>query len=300
MENVVFTTDAHIVKEVHLKSIGKDFIDWGLHAIMAPAAWQKTKGESIKVAVLDTGVDPEHPDLKSRIKDMKDFSNSSTGVKDVQGHGTHVAGIIAGCDNGIGMVGVSPKVDLYIAKVLGDKGNGSYQSIINGMEWAIEKEVDIINMSLGSSQVPPKAFHEAIKKAYDKGIILIAATGNENSSVAYPARYDEVLAVGAIDQEYNKASFSNYGIKNQISAPGVDILSCYKHGQYAKLSGTSMATPIITGAAALYLSYLKKNNQPKPTVSELYKALKQATVDLGQEGKDWMYGAGVINLSKLL
>ncbi|CDQ41763.1 S8 family peptidase [Virgibacillus salexigens] len=297
-ENVV-TFDSHQIKEVHLPDLGTDFIDWGLHTIMAPTAWERTKGENIKVAVLDTGIDYNHPDLINNVKDHKDFTNSPSASLDIQGHGTHVAGIIAGSDNGVGITGVAPDAEIYAGKVLGDNGSGSFGSIIKGIRWAISKKVDIINMSLGTAKQPPNDFYEAIKQAKAQGIVIVAATGNANSSVCYPARYDEVIAVGAIDNKYDKASFSNYGVKNEITAPGVDILSCYKNKGYAKLSGTSMATPIITGSIALYLS-IHKNFSKSVNIDVIHKAISQATVDLGNDGKDEYFGAGLINLAKLI
>jgi len=297
--NQVFTYDAEVVK-VLPASAGTEIIDWGLSAIMAPRVWHKTKGEGIKVAVLDTGIDHNHPDLKDNVKAYIDFTKSPYGAMDRKGHGTHVAGIIAGVDNGIGMIGVAPKAELYAAKVLGDNGGGTYDAIIRGIEWAIAQDVDIINMSLGVSTEPPKKVHEAIKHAHDAGIILIAATGNGNREVCWPAMYDEVIAVSAMDMTYERASFSNYGIKNEIMAPGVDIYSTYPNGKYAELSGTSMATPVITGCVALYLSLLKKQGAARPTVQQVHEALRNAVVDLGAAGKDEMFGYGLINLVKLL
>lgn len=285
-------------KEVLPANTGRDYIDWGLHAIGAPAIWPKTKGEGIKVAVLDTGVDLTHPDLRDNIKKCVSFVGGS--ADDREGHGTHVAGIIAGVDNDVGMIGVAPEAELYIAKVLGDHGSGSFDAIIKGVQWAVEQGADIINMSLGTAVEPPKRLHEEIQKAHRKGVILVAATGNENTQVSWPARYDEVIAVSALDQEYQRAKFSNYGIKNEIIAPGVDIISTYKNGTYAKLSGTSMATPIVSGAAALYLSYQRKIGLKTQTTNQVYEALIQSTIDLGNTGKDHLYGYGLISLLKLI
>ena len=297
-DSISFTFDAK-EKEVFSASIGNEKIDWGLHTIMAPVAWEKTKGEGIKVAILDTGIDLNHPDLITNIKKTANFTRSHRGVEDVQGHGTHVAGIVAGVDNDRGIIGVAPHAEIYAAKVLGDNGSGSYEDIIEGIEWARKNKVDIINMSLGTHIKPPKKFHDAIKRAYEDGIILIAATGNENTKVGYPAKYDEVLAVSAIDRDFERANFSNYGLKNEIIAPGVDILSTYRNGKYAKLSGTSMATPIITGAAALLASYIKKRTHQLPTVETVHRVIQESAVDLGKKGKDHEFGAGLINLARM-
>jgi subtilisin family serine protease len=297
----VFHFDAHEVLEAHPASLGDDVIDWGLHVIMAPFAWQKTKGEGIKVAVLDTGVDFNHRDLQQNIRATIDFTGSRYGALDVNGHGTHVAGIIGAVDNQMGMIGVAPNVELYCAKVLSDTGSGSFDNIVKGIRWAMANNVDIINMSLGTGVKPStNELHEAIKQAVNQGIVIIAATGNENSSVCWPAAYDETIAVSAMNNKFEKAEFSNYGVANEIIAPGVDILSTYKNGTYAKLSGTSMATPIISGATALFISQYKKLYSKKPTVQEVHQALLNAVVDLGKDGKDEYFGAGLINLAKLL
>jgi subtilisin len=299
MDNQVFAHDV-TVEEVLPASAGQELIDWGLGAILAPQAWKKTKGEGIKVAILDTGIDNNHPDLKDNLKAYIDFSGSPYGPADKKGHGTHVAGIVAGNDNGIGMIGVAPDAELYIAKVLGDNGGGNFENIVKGIDWAIAQGVDVINMSLGCGAEPPAFVHDAIKRACSKGIIMIAATGNENRGVGWPAMYDEVLAVSAMDYTFERASFSNYGMKNEVIAPGVDIYSTYPNGTYAKLSGTSMATPIITACVALLLARHKQLGLPKLTVEQIHQAVQNATVDLGTEGKDDQYGTGLINLVKLL
>lgn len=213
---------------------------------------------------------------------------------------THCAGIIAGSMNGRGMVGIAPEAELYCAKVLGDNGMGGYDSIMKGVKWAIEQEVDIISMSLGSPSRPPESFHTLVKQAIAKGIIILAATGNENGEICWPAMYDEVIAVSAVDQNLNRASFSNYGIKNEICAPGVDIVSTYKNGTYARLSGTSMATPLVAGATALILArHQDLFFGVKPSVQKTHEILVKMVKDLGIEGKDELYGAGMINLALL-
>jgi subtilisin family serine protease len=295
----VFTYDEHEAVEVHAESLGDDIIDWGLHTIMAPHAWQYTRGAGVKVAVLDTGIDVDHRDLKPNLKASANFTNSRYGAEDLQGHGTHCAGVIGACDDGRGIIGVAPEAELYAAKVLGDDGGGTFDSIINGIRWAMMQNVDVISMSLGAGVKPPQAFHETIKLAHAKGIILVAATGNENGSVCWPAMYDEVIAVSALNKRMDRANFSNYGIANEIIAPGVDILSTYKNGGYAKLSGTSMATPMVAAAAALYISFYKKRTGNRPTVQLVHEALKRATVDLGKNGKDEYFGTGLINLAKM-
>lgn len=276
-----------------------EVLDWGLQKINAEVAWKYSKGKGVKVAILDTGCDHKHPDLAGNIYGIRNFTNSQYGATDLQGHGTHVAGIVGAIDNDEGMIGVAPEVELYIAKVLNDDGSGSFSAVIAGIDWAILMGVDIINMSLGSPAEPPQELHNAILRARAEGITVFSATGNENGEVCWPAQYKEVIAVSAIDKYDNRAQFSNFGLKNEIIAPGVDILSTYPNGKYAKLSGTSMATPIIAGAAALYISYYKQENGVKPTRKEVYEALASATEDLGVPGRDPHYGIGRINLAKM-
>lgn len=291
--------DFTVVDVFKSSSFQDDIIDWGLKAIYAEDAWKKTKGKGIKIAVLDTGADLDHPDLKDNIVKAVDFTGSEHGADDRNGHGSHVAGIIAAVDNDHGMIGVAPEADLYIAKVLDDRGYGNVKAMLQAIEWAIQEEVDIISMSLGMCTRPPRKLYKLIKEATGKGVIVVAATGNENGDICYPAAYDDVISVSAVNKELKRARFSNYGLMNDIAAPGVDITSCYKDGGYAKLSGTSMATPMISGAIALIIARHKELIGVKPCVEEVYKILLNMTVDLGEEGKDIYYGNGIIDLRKL-
>ena len=237
--------------------------DWGLSFTgVIPEAHKRTKGQGIVVAVLDTGLS-SHVDLTDNVLGYFNFSDSNTSG-DVVGHGTHVAGTIAALQNGIGVLGVAPETKIYSIKVLDDDGSGSYDNITAGIEKAIELDVDIINMSLGSEFEAPQSFYDAIKKAYNAGIIILAAAGNDSGSVNYPAKYPEVIAVSAIDDEGKLAYFSSRGPEVVLAAPGVDIYSTYPDNQYAKMSGTSMATPFASGLCALLLSWRKTNTWASP------------------------------------
>lgn len=275
-------------------------IDWGVSLVQAPLLWHVTKGEGVKVLVLDTGVDYRHPDLSPNFKMGVNFTTQNRNdFMDRQGHGTHCAGIILGCDNDFGIVGVAPKAELYIGKVLGDDGYGTIQGIIQGIEWGIQQKVDIISMSLGSSVDPGPAFHNVMKRARAAGIILVGATGNENTRVGWPAAYDEVIAVGAIDAAMDRANFSNFGEEVAVAAPGVNVLSTYLNNAYAKLSGTSMATPMVAGAIALIQSFARKNGLVA-NPEFILKMIQERSVDLGADGHDHYFGNGVINLAKLV
>ncbi|MDA1976944.1 S8 family peptidase [Bacillus paranthracis] len=275
-------------------------IDWGVNVVQAPEMWSVTKGEGIKVAVLDTGIDATHPDLAANYKKGMNFTTSNfTDIMDRQGHGTHCAGIIAGCDNSIGIVGVAPRAELYIAKVLGDDGSGSIEAIVKGIDWAISEQVDVISMSLGSSVDPGPVLHNAIKRAHEAGIIIVAATGNENTHVGWPASYDEVIAVGAINQNIDRANFSNFGSETDVVAPGVDIYSTYPVGRYARLSGTSMATPMVAGVIALILARYRDIGK-KLTPDQIMQLIREHSVDLGQKGADDMFGNGLVSIHELM
>src|SRR5262245_36860654 len=222
--------------------VAAETADWGHAVIGVPDAWKTTKGKGAKVAVLDTGIDSAHPEFAGRIKEMKNFTTSRAGVEDLNGHGSHTAGIIAAGENGFGVVGVAPEADLYIAKVLGDSGSGSLTWITQAIDWAIEQEVDVISMSLAAGpNANDSSVRAAIKRATDKGIIVVAAAGN-GGVTEYPGKFPEVICVGAIDNQKRLASFSGRGPEVAVVAPGVNVRSTYSAGRYATLSGTSMAT----------------------------------------------------------
>ena len=283
-----------------LSTSPKQVIDWGVSLVQAPQMWSMSKGEGVKVAVLDTGVDKNHPDLYPNIKKGMNFTSSNTSdFGDRQGHGTHCAGIIAACDNLVGVVGVAPRAQLYIGKVLGDNGQGGIPAIVKGIDWAISEKVDVISMSLGTSADPGPALHDAIKRAHAAGIVIVAATGNENTHVGWPAVYDEVIAVAAVDQTFGRADFSNFGDETDVAAPGVDILSTYPTNAYAKLSGTSMATPMVAGVAALVIAFCRKMGVVA-TPDKIVQMIGERSVDMGDAGRDDMFGNGLINVFRMI
>ncbi len=279
-------------------------IDWGIEICGIPGLWRQTRGEGIKVAVLDTGIAFEHPDLRDAIADAKDFTNSRSGPADVQGHGTHCAGTIAARQNSTGVIGVAPECKLLVGKVLGDNGSGSSNSVAAGVRWAADAGANLISMSLGSSMDSPDIY-QAIKEVTDRGVFVIAAAGNEGpqlGTVGYPGRYEEVIAVGAIDRRKGIARFSSRGPQVDIVAPGDEILSTYPPRNLAKLSGTSMATPLVAGVVALMLA--KHNIMGSKTtiqgVGDLKEHLTRCAVDLGPTGFDQAFGFGLIDPVKLL
>ena len=230
---------------------------WGLTAIHAPQAWTVTRGKSaVVVAVVDTGVDYTHPDLVDRVDTANDydFVNGDSDAVDDNGHGTHVAGIIAAtADNGIGVAGVAPECRVLPVKVLDSKGSGDTIGVAAGIRYAADAGAKIINLSLAGPS--DATMGDAVAYAQLKGCIVVAAAGNEGlGSASYPAGYDQVIGVGATDSSNVRATFSNHGIGVDIAAPGVNILSTTLGGGYEPLSGTSMASPFVSAVTALVWS----------------------------------------------
>lgn len=234
---------------------------WNMLMIRANLAWPQTTGEAVKVAILDTGIDLNHPDLFKNIKGNINITKPKKSGDDDSGHGTHVAGIVAGVDNAIGVIGVGPGIDLYSVKVLDKQGNGWLSDLIDGLDWCIDNDIQVINMSLGSTQ-DNLSFHEAVKGVSQAGITQIAAAGNygyQGGAVSYPGKYPETIAVSSIDEYGNIDPFSSSGAEVNFGAPGVEVRSTYKDGLYARMSGTSMAAPHVTGIVALILTKAPAN-----------------------------------------
>ncbi|MEJ6951595.1 S8 family serine peptidase [Natronospora cellulosivora (SeqCode)] len=264
--------------------------------ISLPYAWSITTGtDDITVAVLDTGIDNQHPDLRDNIINGKNFTGDGSiyDTSDINGHGTHVAGIIGAADNQ-GVVGVNWNVNLIPVKVLNNEGSGTLAGIVEGIEWVInETDTNIINMSLGTD-FDSITLENAVEAAYNAGITVIAAAGNTgeelNYKVKYPAAYESVISVGSLDTNLKRSNFSSYGEMLDFMAPGEGIYSTLPGGGYGNMNGTSMAAPHIAGIAALILS---RNANLKPNEVK-YKLLRTAQ-DLGEAGKDYHYGFGLIN-----
>lgn len=263
----------------------------GIKVIKAPEMWSKgVKGKNVKIAVLDTGCDTSHPDLKSQIIGGKNFTDDDGGkedaISDYNGHGTHVAGTIAANDSNGGISGVAPEASLLIVKVLGGaNGSGQYEWIINGINYAVEQKVDIISMSLGGPSDVPE-LKEAVKNAVKNGVLVICAAGNEGDGderteeLSYPAAYNEVIAVGSVSVARELSEFSNANKEIDLVAPGENILSTLPNKKYGKLTGTSMAAPHVSGALALIKSYEEESFQRKLSEPEVYAQLIRRTLPL--------------------
>jgi len=258
---------------------------WHYDMIKAPQAWTVTNGSSaVKIAVLDTGIDHNHPSLAN-------FVNTSLGrtfvggtTMDVQGHGTHVAGTIASYGS---VSGVMQNATLIPVKVLGDDGSGSLYGITQGILYAANIDADVINMSLGGGGYN-QSMDEAVQTATSQGTIVVAASGNDGaSSISYPAAYSSVIAVGSVTSNRTRSSFSNYGSGLELMAPGSNIYSTYPNSRYTSLSGTSMATPHVAGVAGLI-----RAANPNISVSQARQILR----DTAQEaGSSTQYGYGIVD-----
>ncbi|MEK7625684.1 MAG: S8 family peptidase [Patescibacteria group bacterium] len=273
-------------------------LPWGVDRVDAELVWPNTNTNTVRVGVIDTGISLSHPDLSGNIKGEINAINPKRSANDDNGHGSHVAGIIGAVNNTIGVVGVAPEVDLYAIKVLGANGSGYLSDIIEGLDWSIANGMQVVNMSLGASS-DNQFLHEAVIRARNAGIVLVVAAGNSGSSVEYPGKYSEVITVGATDVNNQIASFSSRGPEVDVAAPGVSVFSTYKGSGYATLSGTSMATPHVTGIVALILnspvgvSDLNGDGQWNP--DEVQNKLQATATDLGEAGRDDLYGFGLVN-----
>lgn len=232
---------------------------WGYKAVKADLANQlpQGSGEGITVCVVDTGVDGTHPDLEGQVVGGESFVAGEADWMDGNGHGTHVAGTIAG--KGLGVLGVASKAKIYASRVLGSDGSGTYEAVASGIKACIGK-AQVINMSLGGSRNAP-IVEEAVNEALKAGLIVVAAAGNNYGKVGYPAAQKGVIAISAIDVKLKLAAFSSRGPEIAFAAPGVDIISSIPGGKYASFDGTSMASPHAAGVVAIMLSSGKKQLQ---------------------------------------
>jgi len=279
----------------------EQIIPWGISQINADFGWKNyIENNSVKVGIIDTGISNSHLDLK--VSGGVNTINSLKSWNDDNGHGSHVAGIVGATDNKIGVIGVAPKVvELYAIKVLNSKGSGYLSDIIKGLDWAIKENIQVVNMSLGSSS-GNDSFHEAIQNTKAKGITIVAAAGNSSGAVSYPAAYEEVIAVSATDSSNYIADFSSRGSEVDLAAPGVSIYSTYKGTSYATLSGTSMAAPHATGVVALIINsnncdYDKNLNC---SLEEIQKKLQDSATDIGELGRDDNFGYGLVNVEEAI
>ena len=265
---------------------------WGMVKIQAPQAWEVTTGSpTINIAIVDTGVDPDHPDLANKPISNINFSGSAT-VDDVYGHGTHVAGIAAAMtNNGVGVAGLGYTSTIMNVKVLDDNGVGAYSWVASGIIWAADNGADVINLSLGST-FASSTLEDAVNYAWSKGVVVVAAAGNNGDTTPfYPAYYANCIAVAATDANDALASFSNYGDWVDVAAPGLSIYSALNNGGYGYMSGTSMASPHVAGLAALVFTTVSDANGDGRLNDEVRARIEANCDDIGVSG----IGSGRIN-----
>jgi thermitase len=276
---------------------------WALDAIHAERGWDLAGLGRIPslsgppIAIVDTGADSSHEDLRGRIRACA--ASSSGRVRegicdDRDGHGTHVAGTAAAATgNGIGIAGVAATSPLLICRALSAGGAGSGSDVAACIAWAANRGAKVISLSLGGPD--SRTMRAAVTAATSAGAVVVAAAGNDGTSeVSFPAGYAGVVSVAATGPDGRRAAFSNSNRDVEIAAPGVDILSLAPGNRYRTMSGTSMATPHVAGAAALLWAGL-----PHPTAASVRAALDRSTRDAGPRGRDRDYGFGVLDLADL-
>jgi type VII secretion-associated serine protease mycosin len=271
---------------------------WGLRNILAEQAWDITTGAEMVVAVIDTGVDGGHPDLRGKVLPGFNALSGGSNAGDDNGHGTAVAGLIAAnTDNGIGIAGLCWGCRILPVKVLDARGRGDDAGVAAGIRWAADNGARVINLSLGGAG-ESQVLREAVDYAVGKGALLVAASGNERDAgnpISYPAAYPGVLAVGATGNSDAITGFSNTGDYLDIAAPGVGLWTTLPNGQYGPPNGTSFSSPYVAGAAALVLTL-----RPDLGWADLACVLEANADDKGVPGKDPEYGWGRLNVFRAL
>ncbi|MEE9583255.1 MAG: S8 family serine peptidase [Dehalococcoidales bacterium] len=278
-------------------------LPWGVDRIDAEVVHAAgNTGAEVKVAIIDSGINYNHPDLGANYAGGYDFVNGDTDPMDDNGHGTHVAGTVAAEDNDIGVVGVAPEVELYALKVLGANGSGYYSDVIAALQWAVDNGIQVTNNSYGSSGDPGAIVKAAFDNAYDNGVLHVAAAGNagnppgKGDNVIYPARWASVIAVAATDKSDSRPRWSSTGPDVELAAPGVAINSTLRTGGYGEYSGTSMASPHVAGTAALVIATgITDANSNGRINDEVRLRLQQTADDLGDPGRDTKYGYGLVD-----
>lgn len=287
---------------------------WGVALLDIPRYWRLTKGKGIRIAVLDTAIATEHPNLKEAVAEAVDYTGEEHQEVVCKIHGTHCAGIIAGRQAKYGSVGIAPEASIYSAVVVNkDKKerHNPMEAFVKAVQWAIKKQVHIISISLACSEVH-ESMQNVINQAIEAGVFVVAAVGNSDTAcedVNFPAQYKGVIAVGAVDECLNLAAYSIQGKSVDLVAPGKNILSTYPPDVFATMDGTSTAAPFVAGLLALCLClYLRKLNvkhlnelaHQKLYYNALKKHLLSSTIELGPLGKDRKYGRGLLDPKQLL
>jgi thermitase len=261
---------------------------WGLASTKFSGAWNDAKGSGAKVAIVDSGVYSEHPDI-GRIMAQRDFVEGDAVADDDFGHGTHVTGIAGALtDNGKGVAGGCFGCGLIISKVMGSGGFTTDSRIVEGINWSVNQGADVVNLSLGGP-ADSSVLRSAVNRAHGEGAVVVAAAGNDGADgPRYPAAYSKVIAVGAISADDRLARFSSRGRWVDLAAPGTDIISTSESGGYDTQSGTSMAAPFVSGLAGLLASQ-------GMSAGSIRQEMQATAEDLGPAGQDPRYGHGRID-----
>ncbi|WP_265416563.1 S8 family peptidase [Alkalihalobacillus deserti] len=283
----------------------------GIELIEAPTIWEQGySGNGMVIAVLDTGCDSDHFELKDRIIDGYNFTSDDnsdpTIFEDYNGHGTHVCGTIAATQNDVGVIGVAPKAKLLVLKVLGGQGYGDTKWVTEGVRYAIKwrgpngERVRVISMSLGGKE-KDITLHKAVQEAVQNDVLVVCAAGNEGDGndetdeFAYPGSLPEVVQVGSVNLQGEISRFSNTNCHIDLVAPGEEVLSTYLNNEFAVLSGTSMAAPHVSGAVALIIEQGEKEFERPFTEAEIWAQLIKRTVSLNYSRRS--QGNGLIKLA---
>lgn len=287
--------------QVHIQAIQGTIgtltgIPWGIKQIKAPQAWSISTGHRMKIAVIDTGVDFAHPDLKYSLTRGINLVHRNIPPYDDNGHGTHISGTIAAANSTQGMIGVAPRSVVYPVKAFDHNGSAFVSDIILAIDWCVRAEIDIINMSFGM-QTRSRTLLDIVGKANQAGVIIVASSGNDGKrrTADYPARYPQTISVGATDRNRRIPAFSNRGQFVDIYAPGDKIVSAWLQGKYHEMSGTSMATSHVSGAIALLLA-----QKPDLKKTATIKALLRRTSSPLKLKKGYSVSDGEVNALKFL
>lgn len=295
-QNILWEEDTPV--SVHALPLGsvvtEKGIPWGVKHIQAPQAWNRTTGFRVKVGVIDTGVDFEHPDLRHSLERGINLLHRMALPQDDNGHGTHISGTIAAANELQGMIGVAPRAVIHPIKAFDHNGTAFVSDIILGIEWCVRNQMNVVNMSFGM-KTRSKSLLNAVNYAYRSGVLIIASSGNDGriGEIDYPARYNQTIAVGATNQQRRIASFTNRSGLVDIYAPGDHIVSAWLRGKHRDMSGTSMATSHVTGAVALLLAL-----KPGLTPAQIKSVIKKSARPLRNSKAPRM--AGELNITRMI
>ncbi|MCF6209192.1 MAG: S8 family peptidase [Gammaproteobacteria bacterium] len=296
---------AMIQKPFSIESFAEDseYQDaWGVQHIDSKVAHDKgITGKEIKVAVIDTGIDYNHEDLDANYRGGYDFIYDDDDPMDDSwnSHGTHIAGIIGAEANGTGVVGVAPEVSLYAVKALDGGGFGTLGTIVASIQWAVENDMDIINLSLAG--IDSQILQEACDAAYAAGVLIIAAAGNTfGAAAAFPGAYDSVIAVTGTDPADQRGFYTPIDPAIELAAPGLGIRSTAQYNGYIEQSGTSQSAAHVTGTAALVMAAGVGDVNSDGVIDnrDVRQQLQMTAIDLGKPGRDEEYGFGLVDVSE--